>query len=106
MVEWQTRRLQVPMIAISCRFKSCYPHQPSALRRIEVWLSLVERCVRDAEAVGSSPATSTIFYRAEFLLCFFVAVSRLFHSSPPLLKILRIYDMIPKDIIWKGISHL
>ena len=80
----------------------------TGLREIEVWLSLVERCVRDAEAVGSSPATSTIFHRhrAEFLLCFFVAVSRLFHSSPPLLKILRIYDMIPKDIIWKGISHL
>ncbi len=30
-------------------------------RKIEVWLSLVERCVRDAEAVGSSPVTSTIF---------------------------------------------
>ena len=28
---------------------------------IEVWLSLVERCVRDAEAVGSSPVTSTSF---------------------------------------------
>ena len=28
-------------------------------RKIEVWLSLVERCVRDAEAVGSSPVTST-----------------------------------------------
>ena len=27
---------------------------------IEVWLSLVERCVRDAEAAGSSPVTSTI----------------------------------------------
>ena len=26
---------------------------------IEVWLSLVERCVRDAESVGSSPVTST-----------------------------------------------
>ena len=25
----------------------------------EVWLSLVERCVRDAEAAGSSPVTST-----------------------------------------------
>ena len=24
-----------------------------------MWLSLVERCVRDAEAVGSSPVTST-----------------------------------------------
>ena len=24
----------------------------------EVWLSLVERCVRDAEAAGSSPVTS------------------------------------------------
>ena len=26
----------------------------------EVWLSLVERCVRDAEAAGSSPVTSTM----------------------------------------------
>ena len=25
----------------------------------EVWLSLVERCVRDAEAAGSNPVTST-----------------------------------------------
>ena len=32
---------------------------------IEVWLSLVERCVRDAEAAGSSPVTSTIFYLNE-----------------------------------------
>ena len=31
----------------------------------EVWLSLVERCVRDAEAAGSSPVTSTIFYSDE-----------------------------------------
>ena len=30
-----------------------------AVINIEVWLSLVERCVRDAEAVGSSPVTST-----------------------------------------------
>ena len=29
------------------------------VKHIEVWLSLVERCVRDAEAVGSSPVTST-----------------------------------------------
>ena len=26
---------------------------------LEVWLSLVERCVRDAEVVGSNPITST-----------------------------------------------
>ena len=25
-----------------------------------MWLSLVERCVRDAEAAGSSPVTSTL----------------------------------------------
>ena len=25
----------------------------------EVWLSLVERCVRDAEVAGSNPVTST-----------------------------------------------
>ena len=28
---------------------------------IEAWLSLVERCVRDAEVVGSNPVASTIF---------------------------------------------
>ena len=28
--------------------------------RFEMWLSLVERCVRDAEAAGSSPVISTI----------------------------------------------
>ena len=27
---------------------------------VEAWLSLVERCVRDAEAVGSNPVASTI----------------------------------------------
>ena len=27
---------------------------------IEMWLSLVERCVRDAEAAGSNPVISTI----------------------------------------------
>ena len=32
---------------------------PSSAPFFEVWLSLVERCVRDAEAVGSSPVTST-----------------------------------------------
>ena len=31
------------------------------LMNIEVWLSLVERCVRDAKAAGSNPVTSTIF---------------------------------------------
>ena len=37
---------------------------------IEVWLSLVERCVRDAEAAGSSPVTSTIdsrIYKIRFV---------------------------------------
>ena len=29
-----------------------------------MWLSLVERCVRDAEAAGSSPVTSTIFCKS------------------------------------------
>ena len=27
---------------------------------VEVWLSLVERCVRDAEVAGSNPVTSTM----------------------------------------------
>lgn len=30
--------------------------------QIEVWLSLVERFVRDEEAVGSNPVTPTFVY--------------------------------------------
>ena len=48
----------------------------SFIRYFEVWLSLVERCVRDAEAAGSSPVTSTIlsFHNASELwtLSFYV----------------------------------
>ena len=41
----------------------------------EVWLSLVERCVRDAEAVGSSPVTSTSHspWRALSVMAFFLS---------------------------------
>ena len=28
---------------------------------IDAWLSLVERCVRDAEVVGSNPVASTVY---------------------------------------------
>ena len=42
----------------------------------EVWLSLVERCVRDAEAVGSSPATSTTSEQALYRLLRFFAKNR------------------------------
>jgi hypothetical protein len=39
----------------------CYNHLA-----VGVWLSLVERCVRDAEAVGSNPVTPIIkIYFAE-----------------------------------------
>ena len=31
----------------------------SEYNKIEAWLSLVERCVRDAEVVGSNPVAST-----------------------------------------------
>ncbi len=30
---------------------------------IEMWLSLVERCVRDAEVVGSNPVISTTDFK-------------------------------------------
>ena len=51
------------------------------LTLIEVWLSLVERHVRDVEAVGSNPVTSTykmihnfsgVFFSGK--LCFFMAI--------------------------------
>jgi hypothetical protein len=34
-------------------------------RRFGLWLSLVERCVRDAEAVGSNPTSPTFFITVE-----------------------------------------
>ena len=37
----------------------------------EVWLSLVERCVRDAEAAGSNPVTSTKVVRIPYFEGFF-----------------------------------
>ena len=37
----------------------------------EVWLSLVERCVRDAEAAGSNPVTSTKDVRIPYFKGFF-----------------------------------
>ena len=42
------------------------------VKNIEVWLSLVERCVRDAEAAGSSPVTSTIFIHSYVLGVYFL----------------------------------
>ena len=59
LVEQQFRKLQV---------KGSSPFIGSIF---EVWLSLVERCVRDAEVAGSNPVTSTndegIPYFKEFL---------------------------------------
>jgi hypothetical protein len=34
-------------------------------RKFGLWLSLVERCVRDAEAVGSNPTSPTFLARGE-----------------------------------------
>ena len=33
-------------------------------KEIEAWLSLVERCVRDAEAAGSNPVNPTIEFKS------------------------------------------
>ena len=39
---------------------SCISDEAVAKVQIEAWLSLVERCVRDAEVVGSNPVASTL----------------------------------------------
>ena len=41
---------------------------PDKLRQkpIGAWLSLVERCVRDAEVAGSNPVAPTIFVKKPF----------------------------------------
>ena len=41
----------------------CLGSNPSRAATSEVWLSLVERCVRDAEAASSSLVTSTSFFK-------------------------------------------
>ena len=41
------------------------------LAEIEAWLSLVERCVRDAEAAGSNPVASTETKASELHLVLF-----------------------------------
>ena len=52
--------VQVPSSAPDRRISDCKSLLCTRkVKHIEVWLSLVERCVRDAEAVGSSPVTST-----------------------------------------------
>ena len=47
----------------------CEGSNPSSAA-IEVWLSLVERYVRDVEAGGSNPLTSTSKSRVQFVLGF------------------------------------
>ena len=50
----------------------CEGSNPSSAA-IEVWLSLVERYVRDVEAGGSNPLTSTSKSRVQFVLGFFAS---------------------------------
>ena len=50
--------------------------------RVGVWLSLVERCVRDAEAGGSNPLTPTKANRcARLLRCTYKTQIRFHHVS-------------------------
>ena len=41
---------------------SCISDEAVAEMQIEAWLSLVERCVRDAEVVGSNPVAPIFLY--------------------------------------------
>ena len=41
-----------------------------------MWLSLVERCVRDAEVVGSNPVISTIYEKNRSIMRFFCVYPR------------------------------
>ncbi len=45
---------------------------------IEAWLSLVERCVRDAEAVGSNPVASTKMPKDRIVMRSFIFYPRIF----------------------------
>ena len=78
LVEQQFRKLQV---------KGSSPFIGSIF---EVWLSLVERCVRDAEVAGSNPVTSTIssihkgfdFMNTRFFILIWFYVRSRFSPAP------------------------
>ena len=53
----------------------------------EVWLSLVERCVRDAEVAGSNPVTSTSRSKVRFAPTYFFA--KISHPPASLLLLFR-----------------
>ena len=53
--------------------------------RFEAWLSLVERCVRDAEVAGSNPVTPTTSRRAFWFAAFFYIKNTASHYQLPLL---------------------
>ena len=47
----------------------------------EAWLSLVERCVRDAEVAGSNPVTSTIYKKPLCQAVFFLIYMPVYFAS-------------------------
>ena len=51
-----------------------------------MWLSLVERCVRDAEAAGSNPVIPTLLFEMQSgcddALAFFLFILRALRSKP------------------------
>ena len=49
-----------------------------------MWLSLVERCVRDAEAAGSNPVISTKETASTFWLVLFVLFATGFETTSKL----------------------
>ena len=51
-------------------------------KEIEAWLSLVERCVRDAEVVGSNPVASTNYTPKILDFKGFLGFFHLFHFIP------------------------
>ena len=52
----------------------CYHIRRCLKQHIGLWLSLVERCVRDAEAAGSNPVNPTRKNKASNSLAFFVVL--------------------------------
>ncbi len=75
--------------------------QEMFLRLFEAWLSLVERCVRDAEVAGSNPVASTFIDKRQSLIGIDVFIIFLFSKAFHLLTV-TLYSFILKVTLFSA----
>ena len=79
--------------------------QEMFLQVYEAWLSLVERCVRDAEVAGSNPVASTFIDKRQSLIGIDVFIIILFLTTFHLLTV-TLYSFILKVTIFISVERV